>query len=95
MNWLHILHAILSLIFVIGLLLLCLWLFKYLETKGFQNKIFKTVNNKQKIHIVEIRKIDTKNSIAIIKCQQKLYTILLSSHGNLILSEDTEISGNE
>ena len=34
MDWHHVLQALLSLVFVIGLLLLTLWLFKYCQLKG-------------------------------------------------------------
>ena len=95
MDWLHILHAILSLVFVIGLLFLCLWIFKYLESKGLHNKIFAQVNSKQKIKNIETKRIDSKNAITIVDCQNIQYTLLLSQSGNLILNKEKKAANND
>lgn len=41
MEWIMILKAVLALAFVLGLLLLTLWLFKYCELHGDQNRFSK------------------------------------------------------
>ncbi len=84
MDWLHIIHAAASLIFVIGLIFLCLWLYKYLESKS-KNNFFTKLNARQNIEIIETRRLDAKSSIMLIRCGKKRHTILLSPSGNILL----------
>ena len=51
MEWIMILKAVLALAFVLGLLLLTLWLFKYCELHGAKNRFFKKLQDTQRLKI--------------------------------------------
>lgn len=87
MEWQSVLQAVLSLIFVIGLLLLTLWLIKYCELKSSQCRIFKKLSDSKKLDIIEIRRIDSKNSLALIKYDETEYLLLLGASNNILLKE--------
>lgn len=85
MEWHQILHALLSLVFVIGLLFLTLWVFKFCEQKGGKCKFIKHLKTGQRINILEKRAIDSRNQIILIRADKTEYLILLGSSGNLLL----------
>ena len=85
MEWHQILHALLSLIFVIGLLFLSFWIFKFCEQKGLKSKFIKGLKAGQRIDVLEKKSIDSRNQIALIRVDKKEYLILLGSSGNLLL----------
>lgn len=87
MDWLNLLQALISLIFVIGLLLLTLWAFKYCQQKGINCKLTKKFLGGHKINIIEKQSLDSKNQIVLFECNQTEYLILLSSNNNLILEK--------
>ncbi len=87
MEWQSVLQAVLSLIFVIGLLLLTLWLIKYCELKSSRCRIFKKLSDSKKLDIIEIRRIDSKNSLALIKYDETEYLLLLGATNNILLKE--------
>lgn len=92
MEWHHILQAILSLIFVIGLLFLTLWVFKYLEQKGLRSKFIKTLKSGQRLEVLEKRALDSRTQVALIRADNAEYLILLGSGGNLLLDSHS-VSG--
>ena len=85
MEWHQILHALLSLIFVIGLLFLTLWVFKFCEQKGLKSKFIKNIKTGQRIDILEKKAIDSRNQIILIRADKTEYLVLLGSSGNLLL----------
>ncbi len=85
MEWHQILHALLSLTFVIGLLFLTLWLFKFCEQKGLKCKFIKDLKAGQRIDIVEKKAIDSRNQIVLIRADKEEYLIILNSTGSLLL----------
>ena len=89
MEWIMILKAVLALAFVLGLLLLTLWLFKYCELHGAKNRFFKKLQDTQHLKIEEIRRIDARNSVVLVKKDQTEYLLLLGANQNLLL-ETTE-----
>lgn len=86
MEWYQILQALLSLIFVIGLLLASLWLFKFCEQKGFKCKLTQNLKKGQRIQILEKRILDSKNQIVLISCDNKEYLFILTVSGAQILN---------
>ncbi len=93
MDWLNLLQAFVSLIFVIGLLLLTLWGVKFCQQKGFNCKLTKKLLGNQKITIIEKQSIDSKNQIVLLHHSNKEYLLLVGQNNNLIL-EKTSINGN-
>ncbi len=89
MEWQQILQAVLSLIFVIGLLLLTLWAVKYCEFKGAKNKFFQKLKSNSRLDVIEIRRIDSHASLALLSCDEREILVLLSSGGNLLISENS------
>ena len=85
MEWHQILHALLSLVFVIGLLFLTLWIFKFCEQKGGKCKFIKNLKAGQRIDILEKKAIDSRNQIVLVRADKTEYLVLISSSGNLLL----------
>lgn len=88
MEWIMILKAVLALAFVLGLLLLTLWLFKYCELHGAKTG-FQKLQDTQRLNIEEIHRIDARNSVVLVKKDQTEYLLLLGANQNLLL-ETTE-----
>lgn len=97
MEWYQILQALLSLVFVIGLLLLCLWLFKFCEQKGIKCKFAQKLKNGQQINILEKKILDSKNQIILVRYRNKDYLILLTPSGSQIIdySADKDTATHE
>ncbi len=85
MEWQQIIQAVLSLIFVIGLLFLTLWLFKYCEAKGVKNKFIRNLKNGNRLNIIEFKRLDTKNALILFQCDSQEFLILLGTSGNTVL----------
>ena len=85
MEWHQILQAVLSLIFVIGLLLLTLWFFKYCEQKGGKSILVRRLKSSQRLDVVEIRRIDARNSLVLLKCDNTEHLVLLGNSSVSIL----------
>lgn len=88
MEWHSILQAVLALVFVIGLLLLTLWLAKYCETKGAKCRLFQKFSDSRRLEIIETRRLDGKNTLALVKCDETEYLLLLGTSSNLLLKEN-------
>lgn len=88
MEWGHIFQAFFSLIFVIGLLLLTLWAFKYCEMKGLKCRFMKTLKANQRIEVIEMHRIDAKNAVALIRRDNTETLVLLGTSQNLILEQN-------
>lgn len=80
-----IIKAILSLLFVLGLLLVTIWLIKYMQMKTPQNKFFKKLQDQQRIEVLENKRIDAKNSIILIKKDNKEYMLWMGVSQNLVI----------
>ncbi len=93
MDWLNILQAFASLLFVIGLLLLTLWSFKYCQQKGFNCKLTKKLLGQQKINIIEKQSLDSKNQLVLVRHSNNEYLLLVGQNNNLIL-EKKAANGN-
>lgn len=85
MDWHHVLQALLSLVFVIGLLLLTLWLFKYCQLKGGNCRWARQLKAGQRLNVVESRRLDNRNSVVLLKRDDQEFLILLGSNANLLL----------
>lgn len=98
MEWMHIFQAVLSLIFVIGLLLLTVCFFKYCEQKGLKSRFVARLKTGSRINIIENRRLDAKSSLLLVECDDNEYLILNSVNSALLLRSKTisrESSANE
>ncbi len=93
MEWHDILQAVLSLIFVIGLLLLTLWVFKYCELKGLKCKLVKNLKAGQRLEVVEFRRLDSKNSVVLLRRDNREYLLLLGNNSSQLLDNTPSITG--
>ena len=94
MEWYQILQAVLSLVFVIGLLLLVLWTFKYCEQKGLKCKLVKKLRNGQRLAVLEKRNIDAKNQLVLVRIDNEEYSLLVGGNSSLLLKTNL-LSGNK
>ncbi|MBE6444682.1 MAG: hypothetical protein E7019_01290 [Alphaproteobacteria bacterium] len=94
MEWYQILQAVLSLVFVIGLLLLVLWTFKYCEQKGLKCKLVKKLRNGQRLAVLEKRNIDAKNQLVLVRIDNEEYALLVGGNSSLLLKTNL-LSGNK
>lgn len=85
MEWHQIVHAALSLIFVIGLLFLTLWIFKYCEQKGLKSKLIKNLQTGRRLDIVEKRQLDARSQLVLVRADGTEYLLLLGAAGSLLL----------
>lgn len=85
MDWMLLLKALLSLAFVLGLLLISVWGIKYCQMKGKNCGWFKNLQSGQRLSLVELRRIDGRNSLALIKKDNKEMLLLLSPNQNILL----------
>lgn len=83
-----ILKAVLSLIFVLGLLFVTIWALKYFEFKTAKNSFIKKLKKNSRIEISEMKRIDIKNSVVLIKRDNVEHLVLLSAGHNLIIESD-------
>ena len=74
-----------SLVFVIGLLLLTLWLFKYCQLKGGNCRWARQLKAGQRLNVVESRRLDNRNSVVLLKRDDQEFLILLGSNANLLI----------
>lgn len=71
--------AVLSLAFVLGLLLLTLWAIKYLEVNAGKARFLKKLAAERRIDVVEMKKIDAKNSLVLVRCDDREHLLVLGN----------------
>lgn len=81
-------QAFSALIFVLGLLLLTLWLIKYAQQKGLNCRLGKSFTSKTKIKILEQRRLDIKNSVVLLQYEDEDFLLLLGQQNNLLLKQN-------
>lgn len=84
MEWLLLLKAVLSLVLVLGLLLITLWAIKYLEINSSKCRMFKKLNDNRRLEIIEIRKIDSRNSAVLLR-RDNIEHLLILGNTNLLV----------
>ena len=85
MDFMLFLQAVLSLAFVIGLMLVVCWLMKYCEQRGCKNPFLKKFNVSNRLEIVESKRIDARNTLAIMRCDDDEFVVLVGASQNLLL----------
>lgn len=91
MEWILLLKAVLSLMLVLGLLLITLWAIKYMQINGAGCRLFKKLETPHRLDIVEIRRIDAKNSAVLLRRDNTEHLIILGAN-NLIVENNIPVS---
>lgn len=89
MDFILLIKAIVSLLFVLGLLFLTLWAIKYIEVHGACSRFFKKMDKQRRLNIVEIKRIDSRNSLVLIQRDNKQHLLLIGPSSQII---ETNIS---
>ena len=84
-----IIKAILTLIFVLGLLFLTVWGLKYCELKSANNRLFNKIRNQKRIEILESSKIDLRNTAVLIRRDNTEHLLILSPSGHTLIESYT------
>ena len=85
MELITILKAVLSLAFVIGLLLVTLWLIKYFQIKLQKHSLIRNLHKNNRLEIIENKKVDSKNALLLIRRDETEHLILLNpTQGQII-----------
>ena len=79
------LRAVLSLAFVVGLILLFLGMMKILQQKRLKFPFTKNVSNPFRLSVVESKRIDTKNTLLLARCDDEEYLLLLGNGQSTLL----------
>ncbi len=95
MDWAHIIQAFLSLIFVIGLLLLSLWSFKCLESKGIKSRFIKKLKADSRLNIIEYKRIDNKNALVLFSCDSQDFAVILGATENTLIPLKQQKANND
>ncbi|MBE6459111.1 MAG: hypothetical protein E7010_04830 [Alphaproteobacteria bacterium] len=98
MEWMQIFQAVLSLMFVIGLLLLTVYFFKYCEQKGLKSRFVTKLKAGNRINVIENRRLDAKSSLILVECDNTEYLIFNGTNSSLMLHSKTisrETSAND
>ncbi len=85
MDALVFLHAVLALCFVLGLMFVSVWLVKYCETKGQGSLFFKKMKVSNRLSVEESKRLDARNVMTIIRCDDTEYVLVLNGQQNLLL----------
>lgn len=95
MHLMSILHAVLALVFVLGLLLLTLWGMKFVQVKFAKQNLFKNLKLDERIHVLEKKRIDAKNLLLLLKKDNTEFLVLVGSGGVLLLDKKGETLESE
>ncbi len=71
--------VILALMFVLGLLLLCVYGIKFFGQLQHKSKFFKKISGNKRINVIEYRRIDAKHSVVIFAVDGKEKSFLLGN----------------
>ena len=84
-----IIKAVLTLVFVLGLLFLTVWGLKYCELKSANNRIFNKIRTHRRLDVIENNRIDLRNSLVLVRRDNTEHLLLLSPSGNMLIESRT------
>ena len=87
MEFSQLLQAILAFVFVLGLMFLTLWLIKICQQKGALLKFGKCLNKNSRINILERHRLDIKNSVVLLKCDNTEYLVIVGEKSHTLLQQ--------
>ncbi|MFI3241145.1 MAG: hypothetical protein R3Y43_01095 [Alphaproteobacteria bacterium] len=71
--------VVLALAFVLGLLLLSVYVIKWLGQLQNKSKVFKKIAGNRRINVIEYRRIDAKHSVVIFEIDGKEIKMILGN----------------
>ena len=87
MEFSQLFQAVLAFVFVLGLMFITLWFIKMCQQKGLSVKLNKYLKKNSRIHIIERHRLDMKNSIVLLKCDNTEYFVILGEKSHTILQQ--------
>ncbi len=90
-----IIKAVLTLVFVLGLLFLTVWALKYCELKSANNRLFNKIRNHRRLEVIESNRIDLRNSLVLVRRDNTEHLLLLSPSGSTLIESRTVVSITE
>ena len=84
MDFILLIKAVMSLLFVLGLLFVTLWAVKYIEVNSASGKMFKKLNNRRRLKVVEIKRIDSRNALVLVRRDDKEHLLLIGPSSQII-----------
>ena len=90
----HILQALLSLVFVLGLVFIVLWFIKFCQSKGCAINLGPS-NKINHIKIIERKIIDSKTSVVLMECDSSEYLLLIGNNNVLLHSSVKKVGKND
>ncbi len=85
--------AVLSLIFVLGLLFLTIWGLKWLQNKSCNLSFCGHLKSARHIKIIEQHRLDAKNQIVLLEADKVRYLMLIGAENNLLLNQSPAKGG--
>ena len=82
MDLMLLLQAIMALVLVLGLMFVVFWFVKYCELQGCKSSLLKKFTRQSNINVVEIKRIDSKNAVAVVCYDGEEYVLLLGAVNN-------------
>ncbi|MDD4557208.1 MAG: hypothetical protein PHE89_07825 [Alphaproteobacteria bacterium] len=92
MEWSLVFKSLFSLMFVLGLMLVCVWAIKYFQANVSKNSFLKKIKPKQRIKVLENKRIDIKNSVVLLEVDEVEYAVLLSPTNALVLNKSSVLN---
>ena len=80
------LQAFLSLAFVVGLMFFVAWLVKFWGNRNTKISLFKKVASYSRLSVVEAKRLDAHNMLALVRCDDDEYLLLLGASQNEVLN---------
>ncbi len=90
----HILQALLSLVFVLGLVFIVLWFIKFCQSKGCAINLGPNQKS-NRIQIIERKIIDSKTSVVLMECDSSEYLLLIGNNNVLLHSSAKKVGKND
>lgn len=87
MEFTQLLQTVLAFVFVLGLMFITLWLIKICQQKGSVISLGKYLNKNSRINIIERQRIDMKNSVVLLQCDNVEYLAIVGEGSHLLLQQ--------
>ena len=83
----EVLHAVLALVLVLGLLLLMVWVIKFLQVKAAGCGMLQKMVAKDRVRIVEQKRIDAKTKLVLFTKDDCEFLVLIANGQSLLLDK--------
>jgi flagellar biogenesis protein FliO len=91
----HILQAVISFVFVLGLMFVTLWFIKYCRQKGWECRLPPNLKGRKRLKLIERQNIDIKSSVVLFSCDQDEFLVLLGDGNSQVLRHSTKDTAHD